>query len=130
MVPYPKSKDKPENEPPKRLSQKELSKKLRHEAYLRAKEYRKTDPRQIAMKEKMKEQRREAYDKAKECNKAYRDQIKKTSKEKSARKRIVKRDKLMKVVVSGSSIKRQAHEPGTPRIAVAKKIRRSLLWTF
>jgi hypothetical protein len=77
MAPYPKSKDKPENETVKRLSQKELSKKFRHEAYLRAKEYRTTDPRQIAMKERLKEQRRGAYRKAKERNKAYRDDMKK-----------------------------------------------------
>jgi len=66
------SADKSSHELPARLSKKELAKKLRHEAYLRAKEFRKTDPRQIAMKEKMKEQRREAYRKAKERDKAYR----------------------------------------------------------
>jgi CRISPR/Cas system CSM-associated protein Csm5 (group 7 of RAMP superfamily) len=95
-----------------RLSDKELSKKLRHEAYLRAKEYRKTDPHQIAMMEKLKEQRRDAYQQAKERNKAYKDQInkKKASKEKSARKKVVKQHKLMKMVVPGSSIKGTAHE--------------------
>jgi len=108
MASYPKSKDKHEGEPSERLSQKELSKELRHDAYLRAKEYRKTDPRQIAMKEKLKEQRRELYQKAKERNKAYRDEIKKASKEKSARKRIVKQDKLRKLVVPGSTIKGRA----------------------
>ena len=95
-----------------KLSKKELARQFRHEAYLRAKEYRETDPRQIAMKEKMKEQRRDAYQQAKKRNKAYRDQIKKASEEKSARKRIVKQDKLMKMVVSGSTIKSPAHEPG------------------
>jgi hypothetical protein len=90
-----------DHDAPKRLSRKELARQFRHEAYLRAKEYRKTDPRQIAMTEKFKEQRRDAYQKAKKRNKAYRDQIKKASKEKSARKRIVKQDKLMKMVVSG-----------------------------
>jgi hypothetical protein len=40
---------------PKHLSYKELSKKFRHEAYVRAKEYRKNDPRQIAMKERIQE---------------------------------------------------------------------------
>jgi hypothetical protein len=108
MVPYPKLKDKPENEPPKRLSQKELSKKFHHEAYLRAKEYRKTDPRQIAMMETFKEQRRDAYQQAKERNKAYRNEIKKASKEKSARKKIIKQGKLMKMVVSGNSARRPA----------------------
>jgi hypothetical protein len=101
MVPYPKSKDKPKNETTKRLSQKELSKKFRQEAYLHAKEYRKTDPRQIAMKERLKEQRRDAYQKAKERGKAYRAEIKKASKENSSRKRIVKQDKPRKMVVPG-----------------------------
>ena len=101
-----KSKDKPKNERPKRLSKKELTQQFRHEAYLRAKEYRKTDPRQIAIMEKFKEQHRDAYQKAKERGKAYRDQIKKASKEKSAKKRIVKQDKLIKMVVPGSTIKK------------------------
>ena len=107
-----KSKDKPKNERPKRLSKKELTQQFRHEAYLRSKEFRKTDPRQIAMMEKVKEQHRDAYQKAKERNKAYRDQIKKASKEKSARKRIVKQDKLIKMVVPGSTIKRGNERPG------------------
>jgi CRISPR/Cas system CSM-associated protein Csm5 (group 7 of RAMP superfamily) len=93
-----------------KLSKKELAKQFRRDAYLRAKEYRKTDPRQIAMIEKMKEQRRDAYQQAKKRNKAYRDQLKKSLKEKSARKRIVKQDKLMKMVVPGSAIKGSAHE--------------------
>jgi len=38
-----------EHEEPYKLSRKELSKQFRHEAYLRAKEYRKTDPRKIAI---------------------------------------------------------------------------------
>jgi hypothetical protein len=79
-----------EHEPPKRLSRKELSKKFRHEAYLRAKEYRKTDPRQIAMKEKLKELRRDAYQKAKERGKAYRAELKKASNEKTVREKAIK----------------------------------------
>jgi len=75
MTDSPKSID--EQEPPKRLPQKEFAKKMRHEAYLRAKEYRKTDPRQIAMKEKLKQQRREAYQKAKERGKVIRAERKK-----------------------------------------------------
>ena len=59
-----------DGEEPHKLSKKELARQFRHDAYLRAKEYRKTDPRQIAMKKKLKEQRRDAYDKAKERNKA------------------------------------------------------------
>lgn len=72
-----KSNDGLGRESVKRQSRKELARKLRHEAYLRAKEFRKTDPRQIAMKEKMKEQRREAYQKAKERDKTYRAEHKK-----------------------------------------------------
>lgn len=68
MTDVPESTDA--QEPPKRLSQKEFAKKMRREAYLRAKEYRKTDPRQIAMMEKLKQQRRDAYQKAKERGKA------------------------------------------------------------
>ncbi len=55
-----------------KLTKKEYAKKLRREAYQRAKEYKKNDPREIARKEKAKEQRREAYQKAKERSKAAR----------------------------------------------------------
>ncbi len=48
---------------------------MRREAYLRAKEYRKTDPRQIAMMEKLKQQRRDAYQKAKERGKAIKSRL-------------------------------------------------------
>jgi hypothetical protein len=44
-----KSADGADHEPPARLSPKEFAKKMRRDAYSRAKEYRKTDPRQIAM---------------------------------------------------------------------------------
>ena len=73
-----------DHEPPKRLSQKEFAKKMRHEAYLRAKEYRKTDPRQIAMKEKLKQQRRDAYQKVKERGEVMRAEHKKAANEKAA----------------------------------------------
>jgi hypothetical protein len=97
-----------DREGPRNLSKKELAKEFRHEAYLRAKEYRKTDPRQIAIKKQQKEYQRDAYQQAKERNKAYRDKIKKASKEKSARKRIVKQDKLLKkMLVPAGSIKGQ-----------------------
>jgi Bacterial regulatory proteins, lacI family len=89
------------------LSPKQRSKKFRHEAYLRAKEYRKTDPRQIAMKEKLKEQRREAYQQAKERNKAYRDELKKAKKERSTKKKTAKQNKLKVMLVPASSIKGQ-----------------------
>ena len=100
-----------DGEEPHKLSKKELARQFRHEAYLRAKEYRKTDPRQIAMKEKMKELRRDAYEKAQERNKECWNGIKKASKEKSARKRIVKHDKLPRnMVVPASTIKGPAPE--------------------
>ena len=97
---------KSDRKEPRNLSKKELAKEFRHEAYLRAKEFRKTDPRQIALKENLKELRRDAYQKAKERNKAYRDEIKKASKGKSEKKRIVKQGKLMAMVMPGNSIKR------------------------
>jgi hypothetical protein len=50
MTDNPEATDGPDHAPPERLSKKEFAKKMRHEAYLRAKEYRKTDPRQIAMR--------------------------------------------------------------------------------
>ena len=97
-----------DKEPKAGLSRKELAKQYRHEAYLRAKEFRKTDPRQIAIKEQQKEYQRETYKKAKERNKVYRDQIKKVSKEKSTRKRIVKQDKLLrKVLMPANTINEQ-----------------------
>jgi hypothetical protein len=121
MASITKSKDKPKNERPKRLSRKELAQQFRHEAYLRAKEYRKTDPRQIAITEKSKEQRRDAYQQAKERNKAYRDEIKKASKEKSARKRIVKQDKLLRnVLVPSSTIKGQETQVTRQHVELVK----------
>jgi hypothetical protein len=54
------STNRAEQKPPERLSKKELGKKMRREAYLRIKEFRKTDPRQIALMEKLKQQRHEA----------------------------------------------------------------------
>ena len=96
-----------DREPPKRLSRKEFARQFRHAAYLRAKEFRKTDPRQIAIKERFKEQQKEfqrdAYKKAKERNKAYRDGIKKASDEKAGKKKAARRNKLRAMVVKGSS---------------------------
>jgi hypothetical protein len=89
----------------KHLSKKELAKQFRHEAYLRAKEYRKTDPRQIAMVEKLKDQRKDAYRKAKERDKAYRAGQKKASNEKAVRKKNATREKMRAMVVSGSTLK-------------------------
>jgi hypothetical protein len=93
-----------------KLSKKELAKQFRRDAYLRAKEYRKTDPRQIAIKEKLKGLRRDTYDKAKERNKAYRDEIRKASKEKAGKKKAVRRKNLMGMVVKGSTLKNPGKE--------------------
>jgi len=110
MASITKSKDKPNNERPKRLSKKELTQQFRHEAYLRAKEFRKTDPRQIAMKEKFKEQRRDVYQQAKERNKAYRDELKKANKKHSTKKKTAKQNKLRAMLVPASTIKGQETE--------------------
>jgi hypothetical protein len=53
----------------KRLSKKEWAKKMRREAYERAKEFKKNDPREIARKAAAKEQRKALYQKAKERHK-------------------------------------------------------------
>jgi hypothetical protein len=93
-----------EKEPEKRLTQKELAKQYRHEAYLRAKEYSKTDPRQIVMKEKQKKQRKEAYQKGKERRKDYQDEIVKKMKEKTDSTKI---EKLKAMIVRGSTLKKK-----------------------
>ena len=82
MTADPKSTDA--HEPHKRLSQKEFAKKMRHEAYLRAKEFRKTDSRQIAMKEKLKQQRRDAYQKVKKRGKVLKAERKKADEKAAA----------------------------------------------
>jgi hypothetical protein len=92
-------------EPPKRLSQKESAKKMRQEAYLRAKEYRKTDPRQIAMKEKLKQQRRDAYQKAKERGKALRAERKKAADEHASLVREAKQQDVLAKLVPASTLK-------------------------
>ncbi len=53
------------------ISKKDLAKKIRREAYLRAKEFKKTDPRELARKALAKEQRKAVYQKAKERNQAF-----------------------------------------------------------
>jgi len=101
-------------------TKKELARKFRHEAYIRAKEFRKTDPRQIALKEAQKEFQHEAYQEAKKRNKAYRDEMKKAAAPRQARrptagkttlgnsrrtKKTIRQDKLMGMVVRGNAIK-------------------------
>ena len=108
-----KTKTTIDQDPKERLSKKEIAKQYRHEAYLRAKEYRKTDPRQIAKKEKLKEQRKEAYQKGKERRKAYQDEIKKAMKEKGDAAKIDNRKKLRATVVPGSTIKQKSKLPNS-----------------
>lgn len=105
MTDNPEATDGPDHEPPKRLSQKEFAKKMRHEAYLRAKEYRKTDPRQIAMMEKLKQQRRDAYQKVKERGKALKVERKKVADEKAAEDRVAEGQALLATLVPASSLK-------------------------
>lgn len=62
-----------EHESPKKISKKDFAKKIRREAYLRAKEFRKSDPRILALKALAKEQRKAAYQKAKERNKDFKE---------------------------------------------------------
>ena len=88
-------------------TKKELARQFRHEAYLRAKKFKKTDPRQIALKEAQKEFQREAYQEAKKRNKAYREKIKNAADERAGSKKAVRQDKLKKMVVRGSSIQKK-----------------------
>jgi ribosomal protein S18 acetylase RimI-like enzyme len=105
-----KSTESIDHEPVKHLSRKELAKRFRHGAYLRAKEYRETDPWQIAMKEKLKELRRDAYQKAKERNRIYRNEIKANEDKKSSKKKAFRQKSLMGMVVKGSAIKKSGKE--------------------
>ena len=56
----------------KELSGKDLAKKMRREAYQRAKDFKKNDPRELQRKALAKEQRQAAYRKAKERQKTSR----------------------------------------------------------
>jgi len=105
MTDNPEPTDGPDHEPPKRLSQKEFAKKMRREAYLQAKEYRKTDPRQIAMKEKLKQQRRDAYQKAKERGKVLKAERKKAVDEKAAEDKVAEGQALLATLVPASTLK-------------------------
>ena len=78
---------------------------MRHDAYLRAKEYRKTDPRQIAMMEKLKQQRQDAYQKAKERGKVLKAERNKAADEKTAENRVAEGKALLATLVPASTIK-------------------------
>jgi hypothetical protein len=84
------------------LSRKEFARRLRHEAYQRAKEQRAKDPRQIAMKEAVKQRRRELYQQVKERRKAVlagqKLERKTKEKEKRAEERAATDSELMKLV--------------------------------
>jgi hypothetical protein len=84
------------------LSRKEFARRLRQQAYQRAKEQRAKDPRQIAMKEAAKERRRALYQQVKERRKAVAVQQKLERKTKEREKRAEERaatdSDLMKLV--------------------------------
>ena len=100
-----KSIDGADHEPPKRLSPKEFAKKMRHEAYLRAKEYRRTDQRQLAMKEKLKQQRRDAYQKFKERGKIIKAESKKAAEKKAADDGAAEGQALLTTLMRASALK-------------------------
>src|ERR1019366_2990117 len=68
----------------RRLSRREWAKKMRREAYERAKERRASDPKYLAMKEEAKKRRREASQVAKERRKAAAKKRKLAGKEREA----------------------------------------------
>lgn len=109
-IPESESTDGPEQKPPERLSKKELARKMRREAYLRIKEFQKTDPRQIAMMEKLKQQRRDAYQKAKESWKITKAERKKVADEKDAEEKAAEGKKLLATLLPASGLK-----PGVKR---------------
>ena len=78
---------------------------MRHEAYLRAKEYRKTDPRQIAIQEKLKQQRRDASQKAKERGKVIKAERKKAASDKAVEDRVAKQKEVIAMLVPASTLK-------------------------
>lgn len=80
------------------LSQKELGRLLRKQAYQREKERRAKDPKILAMKEAMKEQRRELYRREKARRKAERLELKAKEREKRAAERAVADFELMKMI--------------------------------
>lgn len=78
---------------------------MRHDAYLRAKEYRKTDPRQIAMKEKLKQQRQDAYQKFKERGKVIKAERKKATDKKAAGDGAAEGQALLSTLMCASALK-------------------------
>jgi hypothetical protein len=100
-----------------KLSKKEYAKKLRREAYQRAKEYKKNDPREIARKEKAKEQRREAYQKAKERSKvAKKDKKPKMNLKEQLVLAVELDERPMAPVISLDNARKKAAWKKTPRL--------------
>lgn len=103
----------------KKLSQKELAKKMRREAYLRAKERRKNDPQEIARKAEAKELRRAQYQKAKERVKAEKTRRKaeealKTDSERGSEQELLLRSKLKRASELGKDQTAEDEEEATP----------------
>lgn len=88
-----------------KLTQKELARLYRHKAYLRAKEFRKTDPHQIALQERLKAEKREAYCRAKEKIQALKAEQKRKLSHKIAIKKAASRAKIIDSLIIGSTIK-------------------------
>jgi hypothetical protein len=80
------------------LSQKEVGRLLRKQAYQRQKERRAKDPKILAMKEAMKQRRRELYQREKERRKAERREIKAKEREKRVAERALADFELMKMI--------------------------------
>ncbi len=95
----------PDGEIPARLSKKEFAKKFRREAYLRVKEFRKTDPRMIAMQEELKQQRRDMYQKAKKRAKVIKAERKQAADAQVSAARVVKQQDVFTRLVPASSLK-------------------------
>ena len=96
---------KPEDKSAEHLSRKEFAKRIRHETYQRAKEYRATDPKQIAMKEGLKLRRREAYQAAKARAKALKSERQKRASEMVAQDRDARDCELMETMVPANKLK-------------------------
>ena len=93
------------DETPKRLSAKEFAKKIRKEAYQKAKERRKNDPRQIAMKARQKAQRRTKSAKAKERRMASKPRpVTKAVDERTLAEKAIRDQELMAMIVTANQL--------------------------
>lgn len=94
----------------KALSRKELAKKMRREAYLRAKEKRKNDPREIARKAEARELRRAQYQKAKERVKAEKERSKAHAANESEARTSLRDKELQQKLRRGTELAREQAE--------------------